>query len=815
MPDRSASRGYQLLLAVSVAIPLALYGAVSWYLHGERLREGARDATQTVMLLEEHAQRVFESQRLIIERVDEHLTGLTWPEIRASESVHAFLKGLAATTPHVDGLWLIPPDGQTANSADFFPFPPVDTSDRDYFRALEAADTLFFGEMIVGKLKGNLNFNLSRRRSPTERFNGLILVTASLDYFSAFWGEATAYERPVMSLLRADGEILARFPDNANLPRRLPPDRMALLDGTDRGLWRGASLSDGVERLIAWSRVGDHPLFVAFGVEVDEVLAPWRRDLVYHGIVALIASALLGATASMALTRGHRLALAMTSWRNTAERLRAEVERRVRAEDVAAEKERLLAQVRAATEERRAILDTMAEGVIAFDASGAVIFWNAASQRILGLREDIPPDLDALAAAHRLREADDTPLAEDAAPVARVLAGQVLPPRDLRLLPRGDHGEARVCRFSGAPLRREDGTLSGGVLTFGDVTEERLAEERRALLTAELDHRVRNMLATITAMVRLSASHAESLEDLVATLGGRVAAMARAHGLLTQGGWSGAWLRQILVDEIEPYAADGRVALDGEADILLPPRDALDFALVIHELATNAAKYGAWSADGGRVHVAWQVAPEDDHVVVTWRETGGPPVAPPRRQGFGTTLVASAFAGEPGCGVDLRLDSDGAVCVIRLPLRTAAETAPTSGTLAPGPRPDADHPLAGRRILLVEDEPVVRLELAAALAQAGATVVGPAGSLDEATRLAMESRLDAALLDVNLNGQVAAPLAQRLRDQGVRVVFLTGYGSLDLLPAELRDLPHLQKPVETAEVAALVAGLTDAEPLAD
>jgi hypothetical protein len=141
MPEAGGiSQTMRTLLSVAVLLPLLLYVGVSWYLRNERLQDGAVYVGQTVRILEEHALRVFEAQMLIIDRVDRYISDMDWETIRTSEDVHRFLAATAASSPHVDGLWLVPPDGRTANSAEFFPFPDVDVTDRDYFLALSEHD---------------------------------------------------------------------------------------------------------------------------------------------------------------------------------------------------------------------------------------------------------------------------------------------------------------------------------------------------------------------------------------------------------------------------------------------------------------------------------------------------------------------------------------------------------------------------------------------------------------------------------------------------------------------------------------------------
>lgn len=799
-------RALQAMLVASVVIPLVLFAGISWYLREERLREATRDVEQTVSLLREHAQRVFETQEHMIARVDQYIAGMSWDEIRQSSEVHRFLRELVDGSDHVDGLWLIPPDGRTANSADFFPFPEVDASNRTYFQALEAEDELHFGEMIVGKLKGNLNFNVSRRRgSPTEVFDGLILVTADIDYFAEFWERASRLDRHVAGLFRTDGEILVRYPELEGIPGRLSAASplLAAMRENDSGVYTSASSIDGTQRIYGYARIGRYPITIGYGIDQAAVLAPWGGELALNGMIALASSGMLFAIVLVAFRQSGRLGDAMVSWRATAQHLQAEVDRRERAEDLAAEKQALLDRLESVTGERKAILDSMIEGVIAYGAEGNVVYWNDAGRIILHLSATQSPDFEEMARRGRLTDDAGAAIAPEAAPVARVLRGETLI-RDEARIDLDDGGDA-VCRFRGGPLRDAEGRVTGAVLTFADVTAEKANEERRALLTAELDHRVRNMLATISAMIRITSGMAGTKEELIQALIGRVDAMARAHGLLTAGEGGGASLRRIVADEVQPYAAEGRLTIEEGQDVLLPARDAVTLALLIHELATNAAKYGSWCADQGRVEISWRPTVGDGgpELELTWQERGGPPVRPPGRRGFGSTLIEGAFGSDSDASVDLRFEPEGVACVIRLPARRLVRAGASDG-----PRPDQDErdaDLSGLPVLIVEDEPVLRLELAQILERAGADVVGPAATIEAAEQLVGQSRLDAAVLDINIGGRNVSGLAARLHQAGVRIVFLSGYRDPELLSPALRALPRLQKPVAAADLVARLA----------
>ncbi|HET6521714.1 MAG TPA: ABC transporter substrate-binding protein, partial [Geminicoccaceae bacterium] len=207
-----------------------------------------------------------------------------------------------------------------------------------------------------------------------------------------------------------------------------------------------------------------------------------------------------------------------------------------------------------------------------------------------------------------------------------------------------------------------------------EIAERGRAERQRRLVTAEVDHRAKNMLAAVQAMAHQTRHGSPSLDAFAESFEGRIAAMARAHDLLSRGRWEGVGLRALVAEELAPYhaAGDDRVEVDGE-DLLLPPKAALSLGMALHELATNAAKYGALSAPAGRVRVAWTVegegeAPEGT-LALHWRETGGPPVTPPERRGFGSTVIGRSLAYELDGSAEMDFAPGGVRCTIRLPLR--------------------------------------------------------------------------------------------------------------------------------------------------
>ncbi len=197
----------------------------------------------------------------------------------------------------------------------------------------------------------------------------------------------------------------------------------------------------------------------------------------------------------------------------------------------------------------------------------------------------------------------------------------------------------------------------------------------RNSLTRELNHRVKNTLANVLSIVALTRRRTSDLDTFADSLDGRIRALSATHDLLTQSDWGTTPIRALVEAEMAPYARneDAILELSGP-DVELAPNDALSLGLAVHELATNAAKYGALSRSGGKVSVTWKKL-NDDLARLTWRETGGPTVAQDRKSGFGTNLIEKIVAHELRNPVDLNFDPSGVVCKITVPLRKPSDFA--------------------------------------------------------------------------------------------------------------------------------------------
>jgi two-component sensor histidine kinase len=199
--------------------------------------------------------------------------------------------------------------------------------------------------------------------------------------------------------------------------------------------------------------------------------------------------------------------------------------------------------------------------------------------------------------------------------------------------------------------------------------ERKAAFARQNLLMAELDHRVKNTLANIQALVRQTREGATSLESFTQTLAQRIRAMSHAHDLMASARWQGATVRKLLQEELAPFrsASGTNIRMSGDDHLMLLPKAAMPFTLVVHELTTNAAKYGALSTAMGYIDIHWERTGPAGPLGIQWRECNGPAVAAPMRRGFGSTLIERSLSQEIDGNCTLTFAPDGVCCVMSIP----------------------------------------------------------------------------------------------------------------------------------------------------
>ncbi|CAN7381812.1 GAF domain-containing protein [Rhizobium sp. LjRoot30] len=344
------------------------------------------------------------------------------------------------------------------------------------------------------------------------------------------------------------------------------------------------------------------------------------------------------------------------------------------------------------------------------------------------------------------------------------------------------------------------------------LTEERSkADVRQRMLNEELNHRVKNILAVIKSLVGHPVQEQRSIKEYVASLKGRIQALAFAHDQVVRGDGGGA-LVDLLNAELLPYRnQSGMITLGGPA-VWLDARAFSVMALVLHELSTNAAKYGALSIRGGRLDVTWSMTSARD-CELYWRESGGPPVSPPSRQGFGTVLVDRSVPYDLGGRSEVVYAPEGLQARFLLPAKHASEVTakPVPGTAA-GHAPEAETPhsrLAGLTVLLVEDQMLIAMDVEAMLIGAGVAYVATTGSAADALHRLDKLAPDVAVLDVNLGTGTSLPVAEELRRRGIPFVFATGYGESTLIPASLAGTPIIRKPYDAEGLLPSLARLLE------
>jgi PAS domain S-box-containing protein len=309
------------------------------------------------------------------------------------------------------------------------------------------------------------------------------------------------------------------------------------------------------------------------------------------------------------------------------------------------------------SERLAAIVESSDDAIISKDLNGVIATWNGGAERLFGYTaaEVIGKPITILIPEQHLDE--------EPAILERLKRGE-----------RIDHYETVRKRKDGrlieisltvSPVKNAEGRIVGASKIARDITERKLAEERIRLLAREVDHRAKNLLALVQATVHLT--RADTPEELKRAIEGRIRAIANAHTLIAQSRWAGANFHTLVVEELAPFGRhpDVRAEIEGP-DLILQPATAQSMAIALHELATNAAKYGALSTPNGRVRVEWSVSP-DARFAFRWLEKGGPPVAPPRRRGVGTRVIEQVVEGQMKGEVRLDWRAEGLVCEVVVP----------------------------------------------------------------------------------------------------------------------------------------------------
>ncbi|WP_198137067.1 sensor histidine kinase [Nitrobacter hamburgensis] len=313
-------------------------------------------------------------------------------------------------------------------------------------------------------------------------------------------------------------------------------------------------------------------------------------------------------------------------------------------------------------EQFAAIVRSSDDAIISKDLDGIIASWNKGAQRLFGYTAEeivgksimtlIPPDRHG----------------EEAEILGRIRAGDHI--EHYETIRQRKDGSQVWASLTISPLKDSRGRVFGASKIARDMTERRRADEHRTILMGELNHRVKNTLAVIQSIASQTLGHAATIEDAREAFGSRLINLAKAHDVLTRENWTGANLAEIVSDTVKPHASSqGRFRIEGP-NIHLAPSPTLAIAMALHELCTNAAKYGALSNEEGYVVIAWTLPDKGDgrHWMLQWKEKDGPKVVPPDRQGFGSLMIERVLAAELGGKVHVAYESSGLVCTIDAPM---------------------------------------------------------------------------------------------------------------------------------------------------
>ena len=646
---RHAVRLHRAVLAAALVVPAAMFGAAAWWNRAEVLREGAGAVERTAAVMHEHAAKVFDTADLVLARVDERIARMGEAEV-ASPETSEFLHALKQPLDQFVSIWVTDADGRVQAGSQ--PWNPgVTIADRDFFRVPRerAGAGSYVSEAFTGRVTTVSSFAISRRRShPGNRFVGTLHVALSPDYFEQFFLEAAPVSPHAAGLFRADGALLAReprLPGQERLPDASPVLRR-IAEHPERGVLSDISASEQVERLYAYRKVGRWPVYVSFGADADALLARWRENLVVYGTVAAAAAATLLAVAWLALRRTK-----------VAEAAQAALRREAAA--------RAAAEAREAAEARfRGVFESRVVGFSVLDLASARTL--VINDRLLQMTGTTRTDFEAGRYDWRRIAAPEHRAADERA-LEQARARGWWDPYEKEYLRRD--GSRLPVRSSSAPLPGEPGRL---VVLVQDISEQREAEMRRDLLMREVDHRAKNALATARAALRLT--RATTVADFVREVDGRIGALAQAIALLSTTHWQGADLEALRRGELAPFIAgeerrgEPRAQLRGPATTVRA--DAVQpLAMAVHELATNATKYGALAAPSGVLDLSWELTGSPpEHLALRWRERGGPTVAAaPPESGFGTRVLRSTVTRQLGGTLEQRWDPAGLCCEMSFP----------------------------------------------------------------------------------------------------------------------------------------------------
>lgn len=666
------------LIALLPAVAVQAYNAFE--LRRDREAEVRERALEQAYLAASEIDRILEGIRSLLIAVS---TASSIRELDQSRCV-PYLAALLPRVPHLASISAIDADGRI-RCRQVLPDRETFVSDRAYFAEAMQGGEFIIGDYTVGRVSGGPVLPLAvPLRDAAGATIGIVVAALDLNWLTRNIERGFA---PGGSVTVADrnGVIIARepFPERF-IGTRIPDSFAHLVTAAEPGSIELLS-QDGTRRVVGYVPTSFRPagIYVSTGLSAEEAFANVRETtlrsalLLLAGIVAALAAAL--AAGRLFIKRPvDRLLAAVAAWQAGDFSVRTGLSKEYgefgqigqEMDRAAGEAERREAALRESEERYRALVRTSAAVEWRATADGALMeapLWAAYTGQP--------------AEAHRGRGWLDMVHPEDRAEAHRVWEEAHVTGAPVDIEYRVFHaasGDYRWVHESGVPLRDPDGSIREWVGAVTDVHERRRGEERQKLLLNELNHRVKNTLAIVQAIVFQTMRATPNAGEALTRVQARLMALSGRHDLLNATSWAGASLRELIEAELAPYRGrdGGKAVLEGP-HVDLDAKTALALGLVVHELATNAAKYGALSSPEGRVEVRWRMRGEaaGPRLDIDWIERDGPPVSAPEGAGFGTRLIERSVTGELSGEVECHYSETGFRCRLSLPLPVSAERA--------------------------------------------------------------------------------------------------------------------------------------------
>jgi len=439
-----------------------------------------------------------------------------------------------------------------------------------------------------------------------------------------------------------------------------------------------------------------------------------------------------------------------------------------------------------------AIVASSDDAIISKDLNSIIVSWNRGAERIFGYRAE------EMIGQSILRIIPERLQHEEVEIIHKLKRGERIDHFDTVRVTKD--GRELQLSITISPIRDLAGNVVGASKVARDITQRKSDEAFQQLLIQELNHRVKNSLAIVQSIASQSLSRARSPEHFTESFNGRIQALARAHDVLISQRMTGSSLVDLVREQVNlGRGDDSRISTSGP-EVTVPGRDAIHLALVLHELATNARKYGGLSPEHseGRLAIRWKIGLRPaPRLELSWEESGVRAMKPAEHKGFGSRLIERSLEGLGGEAA-IFIGAEGLRCEIKLPLGAQEGTSLAADTSASN----------AKRVLIVEDEPLIAMELEEILGGAGFSVVGPVGSVNGALQLISSEVFDAALLDANLGGAPVDEIAAALTRKGVPFAFATGHDR-EGLPRSFAAAPLVRKPFDPQAVLGALTGMLD------